>query len=112
MATADALERQKAAPGGAVDLQRFQRVVRAARVKAATRRHHRADRQLIKTQQEAENGFHGAICGDGAGKGKAAGTGAGWRGCDLAALAWANMRDSSTRKAAFSLAVVAGPSLL
>ena len=104
MTAAHALERQQAALGSAMYLQRFQRIVRAARIKTAARRHHRADGQLIEAQQEAEHGFHGDLCGGGDDEGKA--------GLPDNLACAANRRVNSTRKAAFSFAVVAGPSLL
>jgi hypothetical protein len=103
MAAAHTPGGQPAAPGGTMNLQRFQCIVRAARIKPAARRHHRADGQLIETQQEAEHGFHGDPGGGGGDEGKA------WP--DNLACA-ANRRANSTRKAAFSFEVVAGPSLL
>lgn len=104
MAAAHTPGGQPAAPGGTMKLQRFQRIVRAARIKPAARRHHRADGQLIETQQEAEHGFHGDPDGGGDDEGKS--------GLPLNLACAANRRANSTRKAAFSFEVVAGPSLL
>jgi len=61
MTTAHALGCQQAALGGAMQLQRFHRVTRATRVKAATRPQQWTDGQLISAQQEAKQTGHGGL---------------------------------------------------
>lgn len=101
VAAANAFGSEPAAARRAMHLQRLQRVVGAAGVETATRAHQRTQSQLISAQQKSQQFCHGAATGgDGGAFGKPA------RACA------ANMRDNSWRSAAFSLAEVAGPSLL
>nr|GEW26932.1 hypothetical protein [Tanacetum cinerariifolium] len=61
MTTAHALGSQQAALGGAMQLQRFHRITRATRVKAATRSQQWTDGQLISAQQETKQTGHGGL---------------------------------------------------
>src|SRR5450830_1901521 len=110
MAFAEAAHRQPRAARGAMGLDRLDRVMRAAGIKAAALAQHGREQQLVGPQQQDEQAFHGADAGAGGG------------GAELAALAmrsWradsfaccANRRATSSRTAVFRAVLVAGPFL-
>lgn len=71
MATADAPGGEPATARSAMHLQRFQCVIRAARIEAARRRQQRADSQLVAAHQKTEQFFHDAADGGGGAEDKA-----------------------------------------
>src|SRR5450830_1091424 len=108
MAFAEAAHRQPRAARGAMGLDRLDRVMRAAGIKAAALAQHGREQQLVGPQQQDEQAFHGAGAGAGGGAGLALAMRS-WRADSFACCA--NRRATSSRTAVFRAVLVAGPSL-